>query len=78
MNMTLKSIPKALHLRLKEVAKRNGRSLNAEITGILEKSCMAYPADKSDLLEKIRQTRASLGIRFNVGEIATSRKEGRK
>jgi antitoxin FitA len=77
MNITLKSIPANLHARLRDSAKRNGRSLNAEITAILEKSCMAHAADRADLLERIRQTRHSLGLSFNADEIASARKEGR-
>lgn len=77
MNITLKSIPMTLHSRLRDAAKRNGRSLSAEITAILEKECMAYPADKSDLLEKIRRTRSALGTNFEADEIARFRKDGR-
>ena len=77
MNITLKSIPESLHARLRDSAKRNGRSLSAEITSILEKSCMSTPADRRDLLERIRQTRDSLGMVFSADDIATSRKEGR-
>jgi len=35
MNVTLKSVPKRLHTRLREAAKRNGRSLNTEAIAAL-------------------------------------------
>ena len=77
MNITIKSIPATLHERLRDSAKRNGRSLNAEITSILERACMASLSDRRELLDRIRQTRDSLRASFTADEVADARKEGR-
>ena len=45
LNLTLKNIPKDLHLRLKASAEKNRRSLNSEILTRLESDFAAPPVD---------------------------------
>ena len=45
LNLTLKNIPRDLHLRLKASAEKNRRSLNSEILTRLESAFAAPPVD---------------------------------
>lgn len=63
MNVTLKSVPKRLHTRLKEAAQRNGRSLNTEAIAALEREYLPVRLDPQTFLSDLRQ----LGERFPVG-----------
>jgi plasmid stability protein len=77
MNLTIKSIPPTLHAKLVESANRHGRSLNAEVTHLLNRAFFPAHADEADLLADIRQVRDSLNFSTSLEEIAEARKEGR-
>ncbi|MHB8520360.1 MAG: FitA-like ribbon-helix-helix domain-containing protein [Limisphaerales bacterium] len=62
MNVTLKSVPKRLHARLKEAARRNGRSLNTEAIAALEREYLPVRLDPQAFLSDLRQ----LGEKFPV------------
>jgi plasmid stability protein len=77
MNITVKGVPASLHERLRDAAKQNGRSLNAEILAVLERALVPTPADRRDLLVRVRELRASLGFQTDSASILDSRGEGR-
>jgi hypothetical protein len=80
MNVTLKSVPKQLHTRLKEAAQRNGRSLNTEAIAALEREYLPVRLDPHEHLELIRTTRAQYPIRrvFTPKELKAAINEGRE
>jgi hypothetical protein len=57
MNLTLKDIPEALHHRLREEADLSDLSLNKLILFTLEQTFGAQPADRTELLDRIRRRR---------------------
>jgi plasmid stability protein len=77
MNITVKGVPAGLHERLRHTAKQNGRSLNAEILSVLERALVPTPADRKDLLVRVREIRSSLGFQTDSASILESRGEGR-
>ncbi|MGB7738940.1 MAG: Arc family DNA-binding protein [Steroidobacteraceae bacterium] len=55
LNLTLKNIPAALHLRLKTRAEANRRSLNREILALLEAQLEAPVVDVASEQQKLEQ-----------------------
>jgi plasmid stability protein len=60
LNLTLKNIPAALHLRLKTRAETNRRSLNREILALLEAQLEAPVVDVASEQQKLEQFVAGL------------------
>ncbi len=63
MTITLKNVPRSLHLALKRQAKANKRSLNKEAISCLEAKIVVPPRDKKELLEDIVKFREGLAAR---------------
>ncbi len=59
-SITLKNIPQAVHVALKNRAKLNRRSLNKEALACLETAVLPTRVNTDDMLAGIRQHRASL------------------
>ena len=60
LTLTLKNIPRELHLRLKASAERNRRSLNSEILTRLEGDFAAPALDPAKLAHELRAHAARL------------------
>jgi len=58
MNITLKDVPKKLHSELKQAARRNGRSLNTEAIGALERQYLPLRLSPLEHLQLICETQA--------------------
>lgn len=59
-NITLKDVPEDLHERLRVAAEASGRSLNKLILTTLERSLGPRRIDRLDLIERIRNRRATM------------------
>jgi len=59
-NFNVKNLPKEVHRRLKERAKRNHRSLNSELIACLQEAVMPRRIDPEEAAERIRALRARL------------------
>jgi hypothetical protein len=80
MNITLKSVPKKLHIRLKESANRNGRSLNTEAIAALKHIYLPIKLDVQKHLQLIRATRQRHPISrpFTAKELKAAMAKGRE
>lgn len=56
-NVNVKNLPKEIHRRLKERAKRNHRSLNSELIACLQDAVMPKRIDPDEAAERIRVLR---------------------
>ena len=59
-SVTIKELPAEIHRRLKEVARRNRRSLQGEIIACLERYVERLPRGKEELLAEAAALRAKL------------------
>ena len=57
-NINVKNLPKEIHRRLKERARRNHRSLNSELIACLQEAVMPRRIDPDEAAERIRALRA--------------------
>lgn len=57
-NVNVKNLPKEIHRRLKERARRNHRSLNSELIVCLQEAVMPRRVDPEEAAERIRTLRA--------------------
>ena len=80
MNVTLKSVPKRLHTRLREAAKRNGRSLNTEAIAALEREYLPARLDPQAFLSDLRQLRERFPVfpALSPRELKAAINQGRK
>ncbi len=62
MNLTIKDVPEPLHRKLKSQAAANKRSLNGEVTHILEQAVESQPRDVESILADIRKIHARLNV----------------
>ena len=77
-NVNVKNLPKDLHRRLKERAKRNHRSLNSELIACLQEAVMPTRIDPDEAAERIRVLRARFrGPPLTDEEIARLKTERR-
>ena len=77
--VAVRGLPEDVHLKLKESARRNHRSLNREIVARLTASVHSSQVDAQALLERIRRQRESLGpIDLNDDLIRELRDAGRR
>ncbi len=77
--VAVRGLPEDVHLKLKEAARRNHRSLNREIVSRLTASVHSNQVDAQALLERIRRRRESLGpIDVNDDVIRELRDAGRR
>lgn len=77
-NLTLKGLPDELHARLKEEAKRNRRSLNAEAIRCLERGLGTMTVDPADLRERLRAVRERAGGYLTADDVDRAKREGRE
>jgi len=77
-NVNVKNLPKDLHRRLKDRAKRNHRSLNSELIACLQEAVMPRRIDPDEAAERIRALRGRFrGPPLTDKEIARLKSEGR-
>jgi plasmid stability protein len=57
-NVHVKNLPKEIHRRLKDRAKRNHRSLNSEVIACLQEAVTPRRIDPDEAAERIRALRA--------------------
>lgn len=76
-NITLKDIPRSVHLALKNRAKQHGRSLNKEALACLETAVSSTKVNTEALLFEIRHHRASLPGKLTDRLIEEAKHEGR-
>jgi plasmid stability protein len=80
MNITLKNVPNRLHASLKQTARRNGRSLNAEAITALEREYLPRKLDPRERLQSIRELRLQQPLRrpMTTEELKQAISEGRE
>ena len=80
MNITLKAVPKKLHTRLKEAARRSGRSLNTEAIAALERAYLPTPLDPAAFIADLRQLHARHPVprALTAAELKAAISEGRE
>ncbi len=77
-NVNVKNMPREIHRRLKERAKRNHRSLNSELIACLQEAVMPKRIDPEVAAERIRALRARFrGPPLDDEEIARLKSERR-
>jgi hypothetical protein len=76
-SLTLKGLPRPLHLALKKRAEQNRRSLNREILATLESVLTPSSRPVEELLKEAREFRSRLKIRVTEGQINRYKREGR-
>ena len=59
-SITIKSLPPALHERLKDIARRHHRSLQNEIIACLERHAQSLPRSKAELMADAARLRDKL------------------
>ncbi len=75
--LTVKDIPRKLHLKLKQRAVLNRRSLNSELIACLETAVTAQPVDARELLEKAKQLREKVRGSLSPEDLAQFKSQGR-
>jgi len=76
-SITLKDLPRPLHLALKKRAEQNHRSLNREILATLESALTPGSRPVEELLKEAREFRSRLKIRVTEEQINRYKREGR-
>ncbi len=77
-NVNVKNLPRDLHRRLKERAKRNHRSLNSEVIACLQEAVMPRRIDPDEAAQRIRALRTRYqGAPLTDPDLAGLKAEGR-
>ena len=77
-NLSVKNLPKEIHRRLRERAKRNRRSLNSELIACLQEAVMPRRIDPDEAAERIRALRTKYrGPAPTDADLAHARSDGR-
>lgn len=76
-SITIKDIPRHVHLRLKERARRNRRSLQQEILLTLEQSVTSSRVAPEEWLAETRNLRKQAGRGLSPAQIDRARRDGR-
>ncbi|HEY2029491.1 MAG TPA: Arc family DNA-binding protein [Myxococcales bacterium] len=77
-NLSVKNLPKEVHRRLRERAKRNRRSLNSELVACLQDAVMPRRLDPDEAAERIRALRARFrGAPLRDRDVDRLKSEGR-
>ena len=77
MNITVRDSPENLHERLRETARRTGRSMNTLILHALEKAVSPRKVVRVELLERIRRRRERMGIWIDDDSLRDAIRDGR-
>ena len=75
--ITLKDIPRPVHVALKQRAKQHGRSLNKEALACLEAAVAPAKIDAAALLIEFRQHRSTLPGQLNDQLLQEAKQMGR-
>ena len=75
--ITLKDIPKELHIVLKQRAQKHGRSLNKEVLECLKDSVAPRLTDINEMLADIRKNRSHIPGKLTDKLIYEAKKSGR-
>ena len=78
MNITLKELPDALHLKLKQRAEAHGRSLNKEVIAMLETMVNPVRRNPEELLRRIGHHRDTLPHLVKEDELSGIINDGRR
>lgn len=76
-SITIKDLPADLHRRLRQRARRHGRSLNREIISCLLQVAGAEPVDVRAVLAEARALRKLFRGQVTDAEISAAKREGR-
>ena len=76
--ITLKNVPRAIHLNIKKRAERNHRSINGEIISCLEKILGLCEDEADSLLAKVENVQKNIKFVVSKKEIQEAKIEGRK
>ncbi|HEV7429395.1 MAG TPA: Arc family DNA-binding protein [Thermoanaerobaculia bacterium] len=76
-NVTIKDLPAGLHERLKENAKINRRSLNAEVITLLEAAVEPRKVNVDEILAAARSVRSHVKRELTDQEINRTKRQGR-
>jgi plasmid stability protein len=76
-NVTIKDLPTELHDRLKENAKMNRRSLNAEVITLLEAAVEPRRVNVDEVLAAARAVRSKVKRELTDQEINQMKRQGR-
>ena len=76
-SVTLKGLPRPLHLALKKRAEQNRRSLNREILATLESALTPRSRPVEELLKEAREFRSRLKIWVTEVQVNRCKREGR-
>ncbi len=74
---TIKGLPEETHRKLKERARRQRRSLNAEVIAILERSVTSSPVEIEALLMRARRLRGEVRGRLTDEQLGDLKSAGR-
>ena len=78
-SITIKNVPERLYERLKDVARRNRRSINSEVILQLERALGAAPVDTAALLARARAVRERGDAPYLTDDaLRAAREEGRE
>jgi plasmid stability protein len=77
MNVTIKDLPLHLHERLKENAKMNRRSLNAEVITLLEAAMEPRKVNVDEVLAAARAVRSQVKHELSDQDINRMKRQGR-
>jgi antitoxin FitA len=76
-NVTIKDLPSELHERLKENARMNRRSLNAEVITLLEAAVEPRKLNVEEILAAARAVRSHIKRELTDHEINRIKRQGR-
>lgn len=76
-NVTIKDLPTQLHERLKENAKMNRRSLNAEVITLLEAAMEPRKVNVDEVLAAARAVRSQVKRELSDQDINRMKRQGR-
>jgi antitoxin FitA len=76
-NVTIKDLPVTLHERLKENAKMNRRSLNAEVITLLEAAMEPRKVNVDEVLAAARAVRSQVKHELSDQDINRMKRQGR-
>jgi len=76
-NVTIKDLPAGLHERLKENAKMNRRSLNAEVITLLEAAVEPRKVNVDEILAAAHSVRSRVKRELSDREINRMKRQGR-
>ena len=77
-SITVKNVPEELYRRLKQSARANRRSINAEIIVCIEQAVSPQPVDPELVIARARQLRESTArYRITDEELGAAKADGR-